>query len=82
METRPHPYPVRCAACELLYYPNSLREYLCAVCQGSLEDYVASIGEEAPATLAWWRRQNELREEVRRSARASQVAVSARANAR
>ena len=82
METRPHPYPVRCAACELLYYPNSLREYLCAVCQGSLEDYVASIGEEAPATLAWWRRQNELRDEMRQSARPRTTAVSVSGDAR
>ena len=82
METRPHPYPVRCAACELLYYPNSLREYLCGVCQGSLEDYVSSIGEEPSATLAWWRRQNELRNEMRLAERPRTTAVSVSGDAR
>ena len=61
----PHPYPVRCAACEFLYYPESTSDYMCTVCQGSLEDYVRSMPPEGNPTMAWWRRQTALRTQVR-----------------
>jgi hypothetical protein len=43
-----------------------VREYLCEVCLQSLEEYTASMAGAPNPTIAWWRRQAELRDSVRR----------------
>ena len=67
MEAHPHRHPVRCAACEQLYYPTAISDYLCDICQPSLETYVASMGGQPAATLAWWRQRQALRDGARRA---------------
>ena len=63
MEEHPYRYPVRCASCACLYYPRLRSEYMCEVCQGSLEDYVRSLeGMGGNPVMAWWDRQRSLRE--------------------
>jgi hypothetical protein len=64
-QAHPNPKPVRCAACEYLYFPQSIRQYLCDVCQASLEDYTASMAGHENPTIAWWRRQAVLRDDIR-----------------
>ena len=63
-EAHPYQYPVRCAVCGFLYYPDTVRDYLCDVCQASLEDYEHSMAGSTKANLAWWQRQHALRAEA------------------
>ena len=53
---------MRCASCGYLYYPDAVGDYLCDVCQASLEGYVASMAGQENPTLGWWQRQGRLRD--------------------
>ena len=65
MPPHPHRYPVRCASCEYLFYPDATADYLCDICQRSLEDYVRSMDGDANPTIRWWQRQQDLRRGLR-----------------